>query len=159
MTDEMLAAMLDETPTRTGCRGTNVRGGPCEAPESLVVNGWCGAHRAGGAEAMRERAVLGGAAKAMRDAGEAFTPDQLPPLQDLESAKAALDAVRVAVLCRRISANEGNAASKAVSEWVKTETAAITARLVNELRAELDNRAKEIADLRKQLARAAGRAR
>jgi hypothetical protein len=159
MTDEMLAAMLDETPTHTGCRASNTRGEPCAAPEQLVENGYCAAHRPGGAEEMRARGVLGGAAKALRDAGEAFTPDQLPPLQDLESAKAALDAVRVAVLCRRISANEGNAASKAVSEWVKTETAAITARLVNELRAELDNRAKEIADLRKQLARAAGRAR
>lgn len=148
VTDEMLDDMLG----RTQCRGTNAAGGPCQAPEHMVEDGLCPAHRPGGVEMMRERAALGGLATKARFEGQAFAPEDLPPLVTLEDAKAALDQVRVAVMSRRVTHAEGNAASKAVSEWVRTETAAITARLVGELKSELQAKAEEIEALRKQLA-------
>jgi hypothetical protein len=142
--------MTDGMMGRTGCRGTNAAGHPCEA---LVTEGeLCFAHRAGGVEQMRAIAALGGAATRAKYAGQAFDPTDLPPIVTLEDAKRALDAIRMAVLTRRITHAEGNAASKAIDSWVKTETAAITSRLVNELRVELETRTTEIAELRKRLA-------
>ncbi len=148
----MTNPILDEEPGRTGCRGTNAAGLPCAALPYLVVDGWCPAHRPGGVEEMRARAILGGQAAAAMRAGAAFTAGDLPPLASVEDAKAALDVIRVAIMSRRLTHAEGNAASKAVAEWVKAETAAITSRLVNELKGELQAKADEIAALRKQLA-------
>ena len=140
--------MLDEME-RTRCQGTNAEGRPCAA--QTVTDGWCCAHRPGGADFMREIGVRGGAALRAKLAGQAFEPAELPPIESLEDAKLALDAIRIAVLCRRITHAEGNAAAKAIDSWVKTETAAITARLVNELRAELESKSQEIDALKRQL--------
>lgn len=84
---------------------------------------------------------------------QGYVAADLPPLVTLEDAKLALDAIRVGVLTRRITGSEATAGSKAVAEWVRTETASITARLVGELRQELERKAKEIEALRKQLVR------
>ena len=133
---------------RTHCQGTNAQGSPCGAP---TVDGWCVAHRPGGEDFMAEIATRGGTALRAKLAGQAFEPAELPPIESLEDAKLALDAIRIAVLCRRITHAEGNAAAKAIDSWVKTETAAITARLVNELRAELESKSQEIDALKRQL--------
>lgn len=134
------------------CEKMNANGEPCDAPEALVRDGVCLAHRPGGQEHLESIASLGGQALARKLAGSAFEAADLAPLVTLEDAKLALDEIRVAVLTRRVTHTEGASAAKAVSEWVKTEGAATTSRLVNELRVELDARLEEIAELRKQLA-------
>lgn len=131
------------------CTATNAAGEPCQSA-AVGDGGLCAAHRMG-REHMATIGSRGGEATRARFGGEAFTAEELPPLHTIEDAKAALDVVRVAVMTRRLTHAEGNAASKSVAEWVKAETAAITGRLVNELRAELDAKSEEIATLRKQL--------
>jgi ribosome recycling factor len=74
-----------------------------------------------------------------------------PPFLTLEDAKLALDAIRQGALTRKITHNEANAASMAVAEWCKAQAATITKSLVNELHAELAEKEKQIAELRKQL--------
>jgi hypothetical protein len=101
---------------------------------------------------------MGGKATAAKYAGGAFAAGDLKPITTLEDAKLALDEIRVAILTRRITYSEGASASKAVSEWVKTESAAATGRLVGELRAALEAKTEEIETLRKQLS-AGGRMR
>jgi hypothetical protein len=135
-----------------GCQALNASGSPCASPDHLVgPDGLCRTHREGGAERMAEIGRLGGAATRVRLTGEAFKAEELRPLRTIEDAKAALDLIRVAVMTRRLTHAEGNAASRAVAEWIKGETAAITARLVNELRGELEAKAAEMAQLRQQL--------
>jgi len=101
---------------------------------------------------MREIAALGGQATKAKLEGRAFQDDELPRITTLEDAKLALDDIRRAILSRRITHSEGASASKAVAEWVKTESAAATGRLVNELRTEMEAKTDEIEALRKQLA-------
>jgi hypothetical protein len=117
----------------------------------MVVDGYCPAHRDGGRDVLRERASLGGQATRARFGGAAFEAGELKPINSLEDAKLSLDEIRIAVMTRRLTHAEGNAASKAISEWVKTQAATNTERLVNELTAELKEKTKEIADLRTQL--------
>lgn len=137
------------------CRATNALGEPCGAPERLVgVDGLCEAHQEGGEDRMREMAAKGGEATARKHAGGAFEPGELAPIESLEDAMRALDEIRVAVLTRRITHSEATAASRAVSEWVKAESATMTKALVNDLTAELDARSREIAELRAELAKA-----
>lgn len=133
------------------CTAVNARGEPCGSALA-GADELCPAHRPGGAEFMADIASRGGQATRVKLAGQAFTAEELPDLVTLEDAKRALDVVRKAVMSRRLSHSEGTAAAKTVDSWVKTETAAITARLVNELRAELDAKSEEIGALRKQLA-------
>ena len=102
---------------------------------------------------MRELASLGGKATALKHDGEAFTADELDPIVTLEDAKAALDEIRIAAMSRRLTHAEANAASKAVSEWVRAESVAVTGRLVNELHAELEKQKAENAKLRTQIQR------
>jgi hypothetical protein len=134
----------------TQCRGITAKGQPCASP--IVHDGWCAMHNPDNAEYVRAITAAGGEANRQRNLGQGFTPDDLDPLVTLEDAKAALDQIRVAVMTRRLTHHEGSAASRAVAEWVKAETATMTARLVNELRAELDAKAAEIAELRALLA-------
>lgn len=97
-------------------------------------------------------AAFGGkGGKAKRHAAP-FALEELSTLRTVEDCKRALDQVRVAVLTRRITPAEGNSASRALDAWTKAEGAAVTARLVGELRAELASKAAEIAELRKALA-------
>lgn len=136
------------------CAGTNAEGASCGALPHLVgADGYCIAHRPGGAERMRELSAKGGESTARAWQSEGFKLDELPEMTTLEDAKLALDAIRRAVLTRKITHAEGNAASKAVSEWVKAESSAQTARIVNELQRELDEKAREINELREQLAK------
>jgi hypothetical protein len=115
-------------------------------------SGYCPAHRDGGREHMADLGSRGGQATRAKLAGHAFTAEDLPPLHSIEDAKAALDVIRVAVMTRRLTHAEGNAASKATAEWIKGETAAITARLNTELRTELDAKQTKIEALEKQVA-------
>jgi hypothetical protein len=116
----------------------------------VTGTGFCIAHSPGGADFMRDIASRGGQATRARLMGVAFEAEQLPPLRTIEDAKAGLDQVRIAVMTRRLTHAEGNAASKAIAEWIKGEGAAVTSRLVNELRTELDAKEAELAALRKQ---------
>ena len=134
------------------CLGINAEGQPCNSPDHLVdASGYCPAHRDGGRERMQELASLGGQAQQRKFGGTAFEAGDLKPIASLEDAKTALDEIRVAVLTRRITHSEGSAASKAVAEWVKAESATVTQRLVNELRAELEAKQHAIEELRKQV--------
>jgi len=100
---------------------------------------------------MSEIGKLGARQTNARWEGSPFDPDELGELKDLEDAKLALDTIRRAVLSRQITPNEGNSATKAVSEWCKAETASITKQLVNELHRELEAKEKQIQELRQQL--------
>jgi uncharacterized protein involved in exopolysaccharide biosynthesis len=134
------------------CSSMNAQGEPCDAPEHMVIDGACPAHREGGREHLRAIAALGGAATAAKHAAEGFKPDEIADLTDIESAMRALDVIRQAAMTRRLTHTEANAASKAVAEWVKAHGVLQTQRLVGELQRSLDEKAEEIQDLRKQLA-------
>jgi len=101
---------------------------------------------------MKDIGSRGGHATKARWETPGFTPDELPPLLTLEDAKVCLDAIRRGILTRTITHAEGNAASKAVSEWCKAESAALTQRLVGELERELQDKTREIEELRSELA-------
>lgn len=105
---------------------------------------------------MKEIASKGGQATKAKLASPGFDPEAVPPLSTLEDAKAALDSIRRGVLTRTVTHAEANAASKAVAEWVKTETACATQRLVGELHKELEAKERQIAELRKQLSGSRG---
>ena len=137
----------------TPCRGTTPEG-PCHAPEALVRGGWCQSHGPGATERMTARGTLGGAATAAAWSSDGFTVEELKPIETLDDAMLALDDIRRAVLCRKVTHNEGNSATRAIGEWVKTHGARLTQALVTELQGELNARTKEIEDLRKQLAKA-----
>ena len=142
--------------TRALCKGTNARGEPCK---SFMINldGYCPAHREGGKERLSEIGKKGAAATARVWASEGFSVEELPPLTSLEDARDRLDVIGRAVLCRKISHAEGNAASKAASEWVKAESAVLTQRLVGELEKTLHDKETEIQALRRQLVAPGGR--
>lgn len=119
------------------CKGFNTGGERCEAPDNtLDGEGYCPAHRAGGLATMREIAAKGGAATKAKHDGGGFTVDELTALVTLEDSKLALVQVRNAVLSRRITDREANAATKAVSEWVKAEAALTSRKVVDDLTAE-----------------------
>jgi len=142
----------------THCKGFKGSGEPCGSLPHLVgPNGYCPSHDPDNAERMREIATRGGHATAAKHASVGFTADELAPMVTLEDAKRALDVIRVAVMTRKITHAEGNAASKSVSEWVKAEGAAVTGRIVNELQKDLDGKTAEIAALKLQLSTVPGR--
>jgi hypothetical protein len=101
---------------------------------------------------MEAIASKGGQALRAKLAGSAFDASELKPITTLEDAKLALDEVRIAVMTRRITHAEGNAASKSISEWVKTQVATNTDKLVNELTGELKAKTQEIEELNKRIA-------
>lgn len=135
------------------CRELTAAGEPCQTPDHLVgENGLCVHHDPLRAEQRREAALKGGAANAAKLASPGFNAADLPPITTNAEAKTALDAIRVAILTRQITHAEGGAAARAIDTWLKADAATITHGLVNELRRELDVKAKEIESLRKQLA-------
>ena len=135
------------------CRGTNAEGQPCGAPERLVgADGLCEAHQEGGETRMREMASKGGVATARKHRSDGFSEEDLAEITSLEDAKLALDQIRVAVLTRQITHAEATAASRAISEWVKTESATMTKALINETTAELAAKSEEIKALKQQVA-------
>lgn len=132
---------------------THVRADETRCRNTLgLIDGICVAHREGGTEKLRERAALGGEATKRKLDGGGFNEDEIVPLITIEDAKLAHDQIRRGIMTRRCTHAEGNAASKAVDNWVRTETAAITQRLVTELRVEMEAKTAEIETLRKQLA-------
>lgn len=135
------------------CSGVNAAGSPCEAPcHTVDETGFCPAHRPGGEARMQEIRSSGGRATAAKHASAGFLPGEITRVTTLEEAKNALAEIHIAVLTRRITDREGNAASKALAEWTKVEAGAQTQRLVGELQRELDAKGKEIEELRRQLA-------
>lgn len=134
------------------CLGLNAKGQPCEHPV-VGPDGYCPAHTEGGAEHMREIAAKGGNALREKLALPGYAEGEVPRVTSLEEAKSALADIHVAVLTRRITDKEAQAATKAVAEWIKGDNATTSNTLVKELRAELDAKKSEIAALRKQLAR------
>ena len=143
-----LTAADDTTPH---CIARNADGVPCGSTFGLSADSLCPAHAPGGRERLASIASSGGAATAAKHAGQAFAANEITVLESFEDAKRAFDDVRRAVLTRRITHTEGNAATKAIEGWIKAETAGITRGLVNELRAELDARGREIEQLRGQV--------
>lgn len=142
------------SPDARACRGVTTAGVPCNAPPHWVgEDGYCHAHREGGLERQRALSAKGGEANRARILGAGFAHEELPPLVTIEDAKAALDAIRSAILTRKVTHNEGGAAARAVAEWVKATTAQQTERVVNELQRELEAKTSEVAELRKLLAR------
>lgn len=134
------------------CLGSNTRGERCRIPEQFVgPNGYCAAHDAASAGRMRQLASMGGRALRAKHATPGLRPGELPEVTDFDSAKAALNVLARTCVERRITHAECSAASRAVSEWVRTESARMTAAVVTELRTELARREAEIAELRRQL--------
>lgn len=132
------------------CQGTNARGEPCGSP--AVDGGWCQVHRPGNENWAREIGAKGGHALREKMASPGFSLDDLPEIRTLEDAKQRLDAIQRAILTRQVTHHEGNAACRAVAEWVKVESVAITQRLVVELEKELQEKTAEINALKSQLA-------
>jgi uncharacterized protein involved in exopolysaccharide biosynthesis len=133
------------------CRALNAGGEQCGSVLG-IEDGLCHAHRPGGVESLRAAGSLGGVATAAKHASAAFTPEDLEPIVTLEDAMKRLDVIQSAVLTRRITHGEGNAAAKVLDSWIKAHGAHLTSGLVNELRAELDAKTREIETLRKELA-------
>lgn len=145
------AAEAERGAVRMKCSALKVDGSPCRADG--VLNGLCFAHQPGGSERLREASRRGGEATKRKLAADGFTADELPALTDIDSAMNALDVIRIAVMTRRLTHAEGNSASKACSEWIKGHSVRQTQRIVDELQKEVDSKAEEIDELRKQLAR------
>ena len=135
----------------TTCAAFNTRGEPCGITFGLDDAGYCQIHGEGGAERQRAISAKGGEATAKAWAAVGFKPEELPDLVTVEDAMTALDVIRRAAMTRRLTHAESNAASKAVSEWVKAHAALQTQKLVGELQKELDAKTAEIEELRKQL--------
>lgn len=140
------------------CRAMKANGQPCDSLRHLVrENGYCPAHDPENPRQIREAQRLGGEATAAKNRSAPYTLEELPTIETIPDAKRALDEVRRAVMTRRLTHAEGNAASKAVAEWVKAEQARL-GDILGELQAELDQKTQEIDALRKQIAsQSAGR--
>ncbi len=141
---------MDHMSTR--CTSLKLDGTPCESTLGLNEEGHCQAHQEGALDRLRAAASLGGQATKAKHEGAAFTAEDLPRICTVEDAMQRLDTIQSAVLTRRISHHEGNAAAKVIDSWIKAHAAKLTVGLVNELRAELDAKTREIESLRAQLA-------
>lgn len=137
-----------------GCQAVNASGESCDAPDRLVEDGYCHAHRPGGAEFMRDIASLGGRATAAKHSSAGFTDADLQPIRTVEDAQRRLELISNASLTRRITHNECGAASRAIAEWVRAVDVAQTERLSTELHAELARVKAENDSLRAKLSAA-----
>lgn len=128
----------------TRCKGTNVDGEACGAPESMVdpETGYCPAHGPGGRNEMKERGRKGG--KQTHQTG--LHPTDLPALDSFQAAQEWLEEIGRAVACGRLGDREANAAIRAVSEWRETESERVTREELEELQAQLEQLSAEIED-------------
>ena len=135
----------------TQCQSPRADGQPCESVLA-GADGFCPVHSPECRERFRVAQSLGGQATAAKFAGAAFTAEEVTALATIDDAKLALDQIRIAAMTRRLTHAEANAASKAVAEWVKADSAAQTDRVVNELTRTIDAQKDEIDALRQQIA-------
>lgn len=123
------------------CAGMTKAGRPCRAGEfTLLPDGYCSAHSPS-PEARAKRAAqqqqAAEASVAYTSRHRPFTLAELAALVTLEDAKRGLDQIRMGVLTQRITHAEGNAASKAIGEWVRAHGAQLSEELVTKLRREV----------------------
>ncbi len=129
--------------TKPKCMGTKVNGDPCS---SIILgeSGYCIAHdpETGGPDRMREMGRKGlEAQKAVRIG---FTFAELIPLKTYEDAKERLDVISRAAMSGLLDDKACNAAIRAISEWVKTESEAATKHVVETLAKEIDRVKRQI---------------
>lgn len=139
-------------PNDKVCKGTTRYGVPCQS-KIVGDDGYCDSHSPERRHLMSRRGRMGGKMTAYEEkkrAGDTKAPspgfdfDDLPKLKNYEDAKERLDLISRAVMSGRLDDKAANAAIRAVSEWVKTESESATAFVVKEL-------TKEIERLKKQL--------
>lgn len=112
------------------CRGTRKDDQPCES-EFVDETGYCPAHREDSTE-MRERQRKGGAATSAKIR---FVLDELPwPISNHADAEKWLSSIARGVLAGTVDRRDANAATKALSEWVKTHAGKLQAVDLEELR-------------------------
>ena len=128
---------MSGSTTKPRCKGTKVNGDPCK---SLIIDddGYCIAHNpeTGGSERMRKMGRKGNEAQRAPRLG--FTFAELTPLKTYEDAKDRLDIISRAAMSGLLDDKSCNAAIRAISEWVKTESEAATKHVVEDLAKELD---------------------
>jgi hypothetical protein len=134
--------------TEPQCRGTNAMGEPCEGP-AVGPDGFCFAHRPGGAAHMEAIGRLGGEATRAKLAARPFTDEEVVPLTNAAGAAAQ---VHVAVMTGRITHAQGATALKAIEVQLKAEAAAREQLLVDEMLAKQATLERENRDLRHQVA-------
>jgi hypothetical protein len=135
------------------CKGKTKTGKPCMKYEELIgEDGYCTNHRPGNENYMSEIRTKG--AYALHEANRApgIDPGDLPEMVDLDSAQKAINVINRAMNDGRITHHTGNAMLKGADIYCKSVGLSMTSQVVNELHAELKQREREIADLRKQLA-------
>ncbi len=134
---------MSGSTTKPRCKGTKMDGDPCK---SLIIDddGYCIAHNpeTGGSERMRRMGAKGNEAQRAPTIG--FTFDELNPLKTYEDAKERLDVISRAAMSGLLDDKSCNAAIRAISEWVKTESEAATKHVVEDL-------AKELARVKRQM--------
>ncbi len=119
------------------CRSRNANGERCGAPETVVdESGYCPAHRPGGRDAMAERGRIGAeVSKQVRRKGKGLRPGELGPLRNPGDAKRWLRIIGRAVAEGRLRSRDGDAATRAVREWLRAYDVSTVADRLEELQA------------------------
>lgn len=122
------------TEERT-CQGTT-NGRPCRAPSTLVgESGFCRSHDPAQKDALRLDASKGGR-KAART--KHLSNGELPPLESPQAAARWTEVVGRAVATGRLSASQGHAMLRAVSEFLRAHDAGDVAERMEALRNQVE---------------------
>ena len=116
------------------CRGTNAAGDPCRSPV-VGADGWCAAHRPGGAAEMRRRGLRGALASR---SGKGLDTSDLPPLTSPQAAERWAETIARAVAERRLTHNEGRAIASLLREWRASHEAGAMSDRIAELSEKLE---------------------
>ena len=122
------------------CAGTNASGDPCKNPV-VGAAGYCAAHGPGGLARMRELG-LRGAIQSRKPGG--LDPSLLGALDTHADALRWLREIGRAVVSGALPHQPARVGIQAVEAWVQTEAERLTATLVQELKAEVDELKREL---------------
>jgi hypothetical protein len=118
------------------CREKNAKGEPCRAPASLVdpLSRCCPAHGPGAKERLSEQGKVGAqVTKQVRRKGKGLRPGELGPLNAPEDAKRWLRIIGRAVAEGRLRSRDGDAATRAVREWLRAYDVGTVAERLEQL--------------------------
>lgn len=123
--------------SRRQCKGHSKSGHPCRvAPQLVGASGYCRTHDPSLVDARKLQSLRGGATTARRFK-PGITPEDLGPLETPSDAQRWLRTIAQAVGSRHLTHAEGNAMSKAVSEWIKARDLDVREQRLTELERKL----------------------
>lgn len=118
------------------CEGMKADGTPCGAPASVVVDGYCPAHRPGASERMAEIGRKGAEATARRyRESNGMNPAELGRLETYDDALRWLELTGLALARGDINHREAQAMARLLAEWIRGNGDRLTSQIVEELEA------------------------